>query len=589
MEITCYNGTLRISDIGKEVSLIGWVSKRRNLGSIVFIDLRDRSGIVQLVIDSDKFEIVQKLRSEYLISVTGIVSKRKDANLELKTGEIEINVERLEIINESKLPPFLIQDDTDALEETRLKYRYLDLRRPIMQQKLMTRAAIVSSMRRALEDEGFIEIETPMLTKSTPEGSREYLVPSRVHPGEFYSLPQSPQIFKQLLMVAGFERYFQVARCFRDEDLRADRQLDFTQFDIETSFLNQEQLFEIIENMLSKMFKEVLNYNLVVPFRKIKFVDALNLYGSDKPDIRFGNTLIDLKEIFKESEFSIFRQCVEDNESSIKAFVFKNGASFSRKEIDKLTDLAKKHGVSGLVCLKYNNSQLSGSALKFLSEKEQQDLIRVCCVEENDLVCIVADKWEKACIALGAIRIYYRDFSKILENNHEFNFCWIVDFLMFEKDQESPHLIARHHPFTQPQINDISDLYADEKSLLEMKANAYDLVLNGYELCSGSVRIYDGQVQKRFFEIVGFSEEDIEKRFGFLINAFDYGTPPHCGIAFGIDRLAMILTNSESIRDVIAFPKNASARCPLTNAPSCVDDKQLNELHLIIDNKKGKE
>lgn len=586
MERTCYNGTLRIENVGQKVTLIGWVSKRRNLGSIVFIDLRDRSGLVQLVIDSEKIELVQKLRSEFLISVSGQVAKRKDANPDLATGEIEIIVESLEIINEAKLPPFLIQDDTDALEETRLKYRYLDLRRPIMQKKLMTRAAIISSMRRALEEEGFLEIETPMLTKSTPEGSREYLVPSRVHPGEFYALPQSPQIFKQLLMVSGFERYYQVARCFRDEDLRADRQLDFTQFDIETSFLDQDQLFEIIEKMMVKMFKEVLNYDLKVPFKRIPFLDALNLYGSDKPDIRFEHSLIDLKAIFSDTEFSVFKQCVLDKDSAIKAFVFKDGASFSRKEIDKLTDLAKKYGANGLVTLKYNDGQLAGSALKFLSEKEQQDLINVTNVEENDLICIVGAKWEVCCNALGAIRLYYRDFAKILENNHEFNFCWIVDFLMFEKDPESPYLIARHHPFTQPQINDVSDLYADEKSLLEMKAKAYDLVLNGYELCSGSVRIYDGNVQKRFFEIVGFSEEDIEKRFGFFINAFDYGTPPHCGIAFGVDRLAMILTDSDSIRDVIAFPKNASARCPLTNAPSPADNKQLDELHLVINNKK---
>ena len=568
------NGELRREHENHEVELVGWISKRRDFGKIIFIDLRDRTGLVQLVFNQDE---AHHLKSEYLISVKGKVALRKDPNPNLPTGEIEVIVDSFKIINKSKQTPLLIQDETDALEETRLKYRYLDLRRPIMQDRLIKRAAITREMRRYLDDEGFIEVETPMLTKSTPEGSREYLVPSRVHEGEFYALAQSPQIFKQLLMISGLERYYQVARCFRDEDLRADRQLDFTQVDIEASFLTEQEFQTHMENMMVRVFNNVLHRELEAPFKRLSFHDALDYYGSDKPDLRFGHQLVTLNEIFKDSEFRVFQGDV-----SIKGLVMENAADSTRREIDGYTDLVKKYGAKGLVTLKYQDNELSGPAAKFLSDTEIQQLISTLELKDNDLLCIVSDEWETACNALGALRLHFRDKYELITDPEEFNFVWIVDFPMFEKDEETGHLVARHHPFTRPQTTDIHEL--DEKPL-ELLAHAYDLVLNGFEVAGGSMRIYDGEMQSKFFELIGFTAEEIENRFGFFIDAFDYGTPPHGGIAFGLDRLAMVLTHSDSIRDVIAFPKNASARDPLTNAPTPVTEKQLNELHLEIKKK----
>lgn len=572
MNRTHTNGELRKEHIGESVQLVGWVSKKRDFGSMVFIDLRDRTGITQIVFD-DKG--AHDLKSEYLIAIEGEVAARKDINPKLPTGDIEVIGSSFEIINKSKQTPLLIQNDTDALEETRLKYRYLDLRRPIMQERLIKRHQITKEMRRYLDDEGFIEIETPMLTKSTPEGSREYLVPSRVHPGEFYALAQSPQIFKQLLMISGFERYYQVARCFRDEDLRADRQLDFTQVDIEASFLSEEEFQTHMEQMMVRIFKNVLNRDLPVPFERLSFKEALNRFGSDKPDLRFGWELNDLNEIFKNSEFQVFNQ----EGISIKGLVIDNGASSTRKEIDGYTNLVKKYGAKGLVTLKVNDNELSGPAVKFFSDQEKEALFTSLNLKENDLVCIVADQWETACNALGALRLHFRDKYEKVQEDDTFKFVWIVDFPMFEEDPETKALIARHHPFTRPKVNSLEEL---DENPLEISAYAYDLVLNGFEVAGGSMRIYDGQMQAKFFEMIGFTQEEIESRFGFFIDAFDYGTPPHGGIAFGLDRLVMVLTHSDSIRDVIAFPKNASARDPLTNAPGPVSDKQLDELHIAI-------
>lgn len=581
MKRTHNNGQLRIENVNEEVSLLGWVSKKRNFGSIIFVDLRDRYGITQVVFDESEFPQANELRSEFLIEVSGKVVERKDYNPKLATGEIEVLVSEFKLINKSKQTPLLIQDNTDALEETRMKYRYLDLRRPIMQERLVKRAKIVRAMHHYLDSKDFIEVETPMLTKSTPEGSREYLVPSRVHPGEFYALAQSPQIFKQMLMISGFERYYQIARCFRDEDLRADRQLDFTQVDIETSFLNETEFQTIIEEMVHHVFKEVMDMDIHIPFERIPFDKAMNLYGSDKPDTRFDILLHDLVDIFQESTFKVFQDALSLKNGTIKAIVLQNGASSTRKDIDSFTDVIKKNGGTGLVALKYQESQLSGSALKFFSDQEIEQLVSTLNLVENDLVCIVSGPWEKSCNALGTLRIHFRD--KFLEiDKNLFNFAWVTEFPMFELDEENNKIVARHHPFTRPDITDISELYGDTESLLEIKAIAYDLVLNGFEVAGGSMRIYDGEMQSRFFEIIGFTPEQIKTRFGFFIDAFNYGTPPHGGIAFGLDRFAMILAYGETIRDVIAFPKNSAARDPLTMAPSPVDEKQLKELHLEI-------
>jgi len=581
MNRTHHCSELSPKNLGQNVTLVGWVSKRRNFGSIVFIDLRDREGITQCVFDEVLSERIKDVRNEYILEIKGEVILRKDANPKISTGEIEIKVSSFTVINQAELTPMIIQDDTDALEDTRLKYRYLDLRRPVMQKKLIQRAKIVRTMRNFLDDNGFIDVETPMLTKSTPEGSREYLVPSRVHEGEFYALAQSPQIFKQLLMVAGLERYYQVARCFRDEDLRADRQLDFTQIDIETSFLDENEFHEIIESMTKDVMKKVLNIDIKTPFLKLSYNDAMNFYGSDKPDNRFGLTLNELKDVFKHSEFQVFKSALEHKDGSIKAIVLENGASFTRKETDALTEVAKKNGAKGLVVLKYINGLVEGPASKFFSEQEVSTLISKLNLKDNDLILMTADKWEKAANALGTVRLALRD-KLNLTSKSDFSYLWVVDFPMFEFDEESQKYVAKHHPFTRPKTTDIQHL---KENPAEIMAHAYDLVLNGFEIAGGSLRIYDQNMQKAMFEMIGFTDEQISERFGFFVDAFKYGTPPHGGIAFGLDRFAMVLTESDSLRDVIAFPKNASARCPLTNAPSSVDEKQLNELHILIDNK----
>lgn len=577
MNRTHHNGDLRLENVNEHVELVGWVAKKRNFGQLVFIDLRDRSGICQLVFDESMSEALKDVRNEYVLSVSGTVLQRKEANPDLKTGEIEVKVEKFEIINKAKTTPLIIADETDALEDTRLQYRYLDLRRPVMQNKLIMRHKITRSMREYLDNNDFIEIETPMLGKSTPEGARDYLVPSRVHPGSFYALPQSPQLYKQLLMIAGFERYYQFARCFRDEDLRADRQTDFTQVDIETSFLSEVEIQTMMEKMMVKLMKEVKGIDIQAPFLRLSYEEAMNRYGSDKPDNRFGYELQDITEIFKNSEFKVFKDCI-DNDGVIKTIVIDNFSSITRKEIDKYTELAKKNGAKGLVVLKAQDNELTGSARKFLSEDEVKALYDTLSLKDKDVLFIVSDQWTKTCNVLGALRNEI-GYKLGLKKKDEFSFLWVTDFPMFEWSEEQQRYVACHHPFTQPKEEDIPLLDTD---IAKVKANAYDIILNGYELGGGSLRIYDNDLQEKIFEILGMSEEEIHNKFGFFIDAFQYGTPPHGGLAFGLDRIAMILSESDSIRDVIAFPKNANAKCPMSKAPTPVDPAQLEELHIEI-------
>lgn len=575
---TIENGKLRLEHVGQSVELVGWVAKKRNFGQLVFIDLRDRTGICQLVFDESFSEKTKSIRNEYVLHVKGSVHQRKEANLDLATGEVEVLVSELEVINSAKTTPLIIADETDALEDTRMQYRYLDLRRPIMQKRLMMRHVITRSMRDYLDHQDFIEIETPMLGKSTPEGARDYLVPSRVHPGQFYALPQSPQLYKQLLMISGFERYYQFARCFRDEDLRADRQTDFTQVDIETSFLSEVEIQTMMEEMMVKLMKEVKGIDIQAPFPRLTYEQAMNRFGSDKPDNRFGMELQDITDIFTNSSFKVFQNVIE-SKGSIKAIVVPDFAQgLSRKKQDAYTNYAKKNGAKGLVILKADEKDLTGSARKFLSDEEVQNLFERLELKANDAVFIVSDTWLKTCMALGALRNQIG--SQLgLKKKNEFSFLWVIDFPMFEWSEEEQRYQACHHPFTQPKAEDIPLLDTD---LSKVKANAYDIILNGYELGGGSLRIHDNQLQKKIFEILGLSDEEIRNKFGFFIDAFQYGTPPHGGLAFGLDRIAMILSESDSIRDVIAFPKNASASDPMSKAPSNVDPKQLEELHIEI-------
>lgn len=572
-----FNSEYTIHDINKEVTILGWVSKRRNFGELVFMDIRDRSGIMQVVFNQEHAHLAKDIKNEYVVSIVGTLKKRQDVNPNLLTGELEVIVSECQVISKANQTPMIIQDQTDALEDVRLKYRYLDLRRPLMQERLIKRAKVVSTMRNYLDAQGFIDVETPMLTKSTPEGSREYLVPSRVHVGEFYALAQSPQIFKQMLMIAGFERYYQVARCFRDEDLRADRQLDFTQVDIEASFMSTDVLFSHMEAMMKEVLKTTNNIDLVTPFARLTFNEAMNLYGTDKPDTRFDMKLVDATTLMSGVEFALFEQVIQQ-QGAIKAIKVENAPSLSRKKVDELTTLVKKHGASSLIVLKVEADGLSGSIKKFLNQEKEQEIIAFFNAKEGDALCFVADAWEKACIGAGALRSYFGKETLNLDPQ-QINFVWVTDMPMFEKDEENDRLVARHHPFTSPKEAFIKTL---KEKPLEAIANAYDLVCNGYEIAGGSQRIHDNELQKLVFELIGFSEEDIQTRFGFFIEAFNYGTPPHGGIAFGLDRLVMVLTGSDSLRDVIAFPKNASARCPVTQGPSSVTLKQLEELHLQV-------
>lgn len=571
-----HNGELRLENENTPVELVGWVSKKRNFGAMNFIDLRDRSGIVQLVFDESFNDRLKEVRQEYVLHVKGVVKERQDKNPALPTGDIEVIVSDFEIVNPAKVTPLIIADETDALEDTRMKYRYLDLRRPVMQKNLMTRAAIVRSLREFLDTHDFVEIETPVLGRSTPEGARDFLVPSRGKPGTFYALPQSPQLYKQLLMISGMERYYQFARCFRDEDLRADRQTDFTQLDIETSFLDENQILTLTEAMLKKLMKDVKGIDLPAPFERITWEDAMNRYGIDKPDNRFGMELQDFSETFKGTEFVPFHNALE-NGGVIKGITVEDFQP-SNKEIKRLTSEARKNGASGLVVLKYKDGVFSGSAVKSLKEEELNALKDASSVKDGGSVLLVSDPWLKACTALGALRNDIAS-EKGLKKKDEFSFLWVVDFPMFEWSEQENRWVSQHHPFTMPKREDIPLLDTDPG---KVKTNAYDCVLNGYELGGGSMRIYEQELQDKIFEVLGFTPEQTQQKFGFFIDAFQYGTPPHGGLAFGLDRIAMLLCGTDSIRDVIAFPKNASARDPMSDAPNTVDPLQLNELELAV-------
>src|SRR5690554_150132 len=574
------NGELRISDVNKDVTLVGWVAKKRNLGGLIFIDLRDRYGITQIVCrpENPNYETLENVRNEYVIQITGTVIERESKNKNLPTGEIEVDVKSIKILSEAEQTPLIIADEIDALEDTRMKYRYLDLRRPVMQKKLILRHKIAKAVRNYFDSLDFVEIETPIFGRSTPEGARDYLVPSRVHPGKFYALPQSPQIYKQLLMISGFERYYQIAKCFRDEDLRADRQMEFTQIDVEMSFIDEEDVYNVMENMVKQVMKEVKGIDIKLPLPRYKFEDAMNIFGSDKPDTRFELHLNDISEIVKDLDFAVFKDNLAGG-GIIKAINAKNAADkYSRKEIDRLTNEAKKYKAKGLAWLKYNDGEFSGSIVKFLTDEVKEKLISKLEIENNDLILIISDKAKVANIALGHIRnILGRELDLI--DNTKFNYLWITDYPSFEYDEEVGGYVALHHPFTAPK-DEFKDKLLTHPELCYSKC--YDLVLNGFELGSGSIRIHEQKVQEDMFKALGLSDADIKEKFGFFVEALKYGTPPHGGIALGLDRLAMILTDSRSLRDVIAFPKSASAIDPMSEAPSYVTEEQLAELKIEI-------
>ncbi|MBG9445683.1 aspartate--tRNA ligase [Cytobacillus firmus] len=586
---TYFCGELTEKAIGEKVSLKGWVQKRRDLGGLIFVDLRDRTGIVQVVfnpeVSPEALAAAEKIRNEFVLDIEGEVIAREEGtiNENLKTGRIEIKAEKVTIINEAKTPPFVIDDKTDVSEDVRLKYRYLDLRRPVMFDTFKMRHQVTKTMRNFLDSEGFLDVETPILTKSTPEGARDYLVPSRVHPGEFYALPQSPQIFKQLLMVGGFERYYQIARCFRDEDLRADRQPEFTQVDIEMSFMSQEEIIGLMENMMEKVMKEVKGLDVQLPFPRMTYQEAMDRFGSDKPDTRFGMELTDLSEIVKDSSFKVFAGAVASG-GQVKAINVKNGAGkYSRKDIDALTEFAAVYGAKGLAWLKAEEDGLKGPIAKFVTEEEQKSFYSALAAEPGDLLLFVADKKNVVADALGALRLKLGKELELIDQS-KFNFLWVTDWPLLEYDEEEGRYYAAHHPFTMPVREDLDLL---EKDPAGVRAQAYDLVLNGYELGGGSLRIFERDVQEKMFSVLGFSKEEAVEQFGFLLEAFEYGTPPHGGIALGLDRLVMLLAGRTNLRDTIAFPKTASASCVLTEAPGEVSQSQLNDLNLALNLKKS--
>ena len=573
------NNNLSIKDVNNKIELYGWVSKKRDLGGLIFIDLRDRSGIIQLVVkpENKNYELASSLKNEYVIKVTGIIEKRENINKNIPTGEIEVIVDSLEIINKSKELPFPITEETNALEDTRLKYRYLDLRRPSLQSNLALRHKVCLLTRNYLSNLGFLELETPILCKSTPEGARDYLVPSRVSKGNFYALPQSPQIYKQLLMISGMEKYFQIARCFRDEDLRADRQPEFTQIDIEMSFAEEEDIWNITEGLMNELFTNIKGITLD-KFPKLTFNECMRRFGSDKPDTRFGMELNDISEVFQNTEFSIFKSILESN-GIINAIVVKDASDkFSRKDLDKLTEFVKVYKAKALSYLKYNNNELTGSIAKVISDSEKENLIEQLSITDNDLILIVADKPKVVYASLGALRVKLGHELGLIDES-KFNFLWVTNFPMFEYSEEENRYVACHHPFTAPNKEDIDKLMNDKANCY---SRAYDLVLNGYELLSGSVRIHDEETQAKVFEAIGLTEEEAKEKFGFFLEAFQYGAPNHCGVGIGLERLVMILAGTDNIRDVVAFPKTASATCLLTSAPNIVDEKQLKELGIKL-------
>ena len=574
------NTDYNIKNVGDVITLNGWVQKVRNLGGVIFIDLRDRSGIMQLVVrpESSSYEVASSLKNEYVIKVTGEIVAREKANNNIPTGEIEVDVKTIELLNKSLELPFEVSDTTTALEDTRLKYRYLDLRRNALSSNLITRHKITLAVRNFLDSERFIEVETPVLCKSTPEGARDYLVPSRVNKGKFYALPQSPQIFKQLLMVGGIERYFQIAKCFRDEDLRADRQPEFTQIDIEMSFVDEDDVMSLAERLVAHVFKEIKGIDIKLPLMKMKYDDAIEKYGSDKPDLRFGMEINDITGIFSNTEIGFFKSNIE-NGGVINAIVAKGAASnYSRKEIDKLTDYVKTYKASGLAYVKLED-EISGSIVKLMSDEERKNLVSKLSLEKGDIVFIISDKYNVTKTALGALRCKLgRDLNLI--DPSDYKLLWVVDFPSFEWSEEEGRFMATHHPFTAPKDEDVDKLLTDKAHCY---SKAYDIVINGYEAGGGSIRIHDEAVQEKMFEALELTPEQIKSKFGFFVDALKYGTPPHGGLAFGLDRLTMLLTGTENIRDVIAFPKTASASDLMSECPNVVDDAQLKELGIKIE------
>ena len=575
-------GRLTVEDAGKKVVLCGWVSKRRDHGGLIFVDLRDRSGIVQVVADPETsgadFKVAEDIRNEYVVKVSGTIRLRDEAtiNPNLATGRIEVVADGIDVLNPAKTPPFYIQDDIDTDENLRLKYRYLDLRRPEMQRNLILRHKVTKLMRDYFDSRDFIEIETPMLCKSTPEGARDYLVPSRVNPGKFYALPQSPQIFKQILMVAGMERYFQIARCFRDEDLRADRQPEFTQLDIEMSFVEVDDILEMMEGLMQHIFKGALDRDIPAPFYRMTWDDAMNNYGSDKPDLRFEMPLFDATEVVKGSNFKVFNTVIE-NGGVVKGLVVKGYSAIPRRELDGLVEFVGIYGAKGLAWIQIQpDGSVKSPIAKFFSEEQMAKIVATAKAENNDLILMVADKWATTVQALGALRIEMAKRCNLIDPD-KLAFLWVVDFPMFEYSEEDKRWVAMHHPFTMPREEDLDKLLTDPGKVY---AKAYDMVLNGTEIGGGSIRIHRRDIQKKIFAAIGLTEEEAEQKFGFMMGAFEYGAPPHGGLAFGLDRLIMIMAKRDSIRDVIAFPKTQSASCLMTQAPDTVDDKQLRELHI---------
>lgn len=567
------NGELRLQDVNSEVTLCGWVAKRRNFGALVFIDLRDRYGITQLVFNEDIATQISDVRNEYVLQVKGTVVERKDKNPKLETGEIEVVVREVKIVNTAITTPIIIADETDALEDTRLKYRYLDLRRPVLQKNLILRNRITLLVRNYLAKYGFTEVETPILCRSTPEGARDYLVPSRISKGEFYALPQSPQLYKQLLMVGGMDRYFQIAHCFRDEDLRADRQPEFSQIDIEMSFVDEEDIWSMTEGLMKEIFKDIKGIELP-EFKRIPYDTCMERYGSDKPDLRFDMPLYNVSEVFANTEFKVFENCLNEG-GIIQAMNVKNGADkFSRKQLDKLQDYVKVYGAKALANLKLTAEGFAGSVTKVLSDAEKEALRTMLNIEENDIVFFVADKKKVAQSSLGALRVKLGHDLDLI-NKDAYEFLWVTDFPMFEYDENENRYVAAHHPFTSPNLEDVDKLLSDPAHCY---SRAYDLVLNGYELLSGSIRIHDQKLQEKVFEAIGMTLEEAHEKFSWFMDAFQYGTPPHGGVGIGLERLTMILAGTDNIRDVVAFPKTASASDLMAQAPSPVDPAQLKEL-----------
>lgn len=582
---THYCGDLRMDNVGEEVILNGWVQKKRNLGGLVFVDLRDIRGISQIIFDADvskdAFEKAEKLGSEYVIAVKGIVRERQSKNPNMATGDIEISATELRVLSKSQTPPIYIKDDDNVSEDKRLKYRFLDLRKPSMQNNLIMRSKVAQIVRQYLSENNFLEIETPFLIKPSPEGARDYLVPSRVNPGKFYALPQSPQLFKQILMVSGMDRYFQIVKCFRDEDLRADRQPEFTQIDCEMSFVDENDVMTMMENMIGRIFKEIHNIDIQLPLKRMTYKEAMDRFGSDKPDTRFAMELTDLSDLVKDCGFGVFSSAANAANSSVRAINAIGGAdAFSKKGMKKLEEHAKTYKAKGLAWIKVTEEGIDSPIAKFFTEDEIKAILDRMDAKAGDLILFVADKNKVVYDALGQLRLEVARKMDLIDKN-KYNLLWVTEFPLFEEDEETGRMIAMHHPFTCPLDEDIDKLDQEDKT--QLRAKAYDMVLNGYELGGGSVRISDEEVQEKMFKALGMSQETANDKFGYLLEAFKYGVPPHAGLAFGFDRLMMLLTGADNIREVIAFPKNQNAICPMTNAPGLPEDGQLEELSIKVE------